>query len=81
VSTFEEWNRQALDELGIDPETLDRELVLAVARDVAHSVTRRAAPLATYLLGVAVGRGASAADAAARLTRLADVWLARGPQL
>lgn len=81
MSTFEEWNRQALDELGIDPETLDRELVLAVARDVAHSVTRRAAPLATYLLGVAVGRGASAADAAARLTRLADVWLARGPQL
>ena len=81
MGTFEEWNREALDELGIDPETLDRELVLGVARDVAHGVTRRAAPLATYLLGVAVGRGASAPDAAARLTRLAEVWLARGPQL
>jgi hypothetical protein len=32
--------------------------VLDLARDVAHGVLRPAAPLSTYLLGLAVGRGA-----------------------
>jgi hypothetical protein len=81
MSTFEEWNRQALDQLGLDPGTLDRDLVLGVARDVARSVTRPAAPVTTYLLGVAVGRGASASDIAACLTELANEWLKRGPLL
>jgi hypothetical protein len=80
MSTFDEWNRQALDQLGLGPEILDRDLVLGVARDVAHGVTRPAAPVATYLLGVAVGRGASAPDAAARLAKLADEWPERGPR-
>ena len=38
---------------------------------MAHGVARPAAPLTTYLLGVAVGRGADPAQAAARLTALA----------
>jgi hypothetical protein len=82
MGTFEEWNSQALDELGLDPETLDRHLVLAVASDVARWVIRPAAPVTTYLMGVAVGRGASAPDAAASLTALAEQWLLnRGPRL
>jgi hypothetical protein len=47
---------------------------LDVARDVAHQVARPAAPLTTYLLGVAVGRGADPTEAAARITALADQW-------
>jgi len=77
MSLFEEWTRQVLDELGLDAEMLDRELVLDVAREVAHGVARPTAPLTTYLLGVAVGRGASAPDAAARLTKLAREWQER----
>jgi hypothetical protein len=50
-----------LDELGLGGEMLDPELVLEVAREVAHGVARP--PLTTYLLGIAVGRGANAADA------------------
>jgi hypothetical protein len=44
--------------LGVDPlgDTQVREL-LAVARDVAHGVERRATPLATFLLGAAMQRG------------------------
>jgi hypothetical protein len=48
--------------------------VLDLARDVAHGVMRPAAPLSTYLLGVAVGRGADPSIAAATITRLAEGW-------
>lgn len=74
MSQLQEWNRRALDELGLDPATLDQGLVLDLARDVAHGVARPAAPLSTYLLGVAVGRGADPAEAAARLTNLSASW-------
>jgi hypothetical protein len=43
----------------IDPPELNpplEEELLALARDVAHQSERRFAPLATYLVGVAVGR-------------------------
>ena len=38
--------------------------LLALARDAAHEIERPAAPLTTFLVGVAVGRGATL-DAAA----------------
>lgn len=77
MNLIEEWTRQVLDALSLDAETLDRDLVLDVARDVAHGVARPAAPLTTYLLGVAVGRGANPREAAATLTGLAGEWQAR----
>jgi Domain of unknown function (DUF6457) len=45
---------------------------------VAHAVARPAAPLTAYLLGLAVGRGIPAAEAAARVGQLAAAWAA-GP--
>ena len=45
--------------------------MLDLARDVAHQVLRPGAPVTAYLLGLAVGRGADPADAAARLSELA----------
>lgn len=72
--TLTEWAGICADELGLDLATdkSDVDRVLDLARDAAHQVTRPAAPLTTYLLGVAVGRGADPADAAARLTALAN---------
>jgi hypothetical protein len=45
--------------------------VLDLARDSAHDVERVAAPLTTFLVGVAVGRGGSLAAIAAQTTALA----------
>ena len=39
-------------------------LLLYLTRDAAHGVTRPAGPLTTYLVGIAVARGASAEEAA-----------------
>jgi hypothetical protein len=44
------------------PGTLRSEL-LDLTGDIAHNVVRVAVPLTSYLMGVAVGRGAPAEDA------------------
>lgn len=74
MNTLHSWTATVCSELGVDPGDVDRELVLDLARDVAHGVTRPAAPLTAYLLGLAVGRGTPAVDAAARVTELAQTW-------
>ena len=74
MSVLEDWLTAACRELGLDRGDIDRDLVLDLARDVAHGVARPGAPLTAYLLGLAVGRGAPARDAAARLTELAEGW-------
>jgi len=45
-------------------------VLLDLARDAAHEVERVAAPLTTFLAGVAVGRGLPLEDAARTLTNL-----------
>ena len=45
--------------------------LLDLARDSAHEVERVAAPLTTFLVGVAVGRGAPLGAVAAQATALA----------
>ncbi|GHC95534.1 hypothetical protein GCM10007079_47320 [Nocardiopsis terrae] len=79
--TLVEWSelvRAELDLTGTDPlQKTDVDRVLDLARDAAHSVARPAAPLTTYLLGVAVGQGADPEAAAAALSRLA---LAQGEE-
>ena len=44
------------------PEATQDEL-LTLTGDIAHNVVRLAVPLSSYLIGVAVGRGASAEEA------------------
>ena len=70
--TLDEWIEVACAELGLEPAEANRQLVLDLARDVAHNVVRPGAPVSAYLLGLAVGRGADPAEAAARLTALAE---------
>ncbi len=73
MNTLDEWTQAVIAELRLT-NAADRDLVLDLARDVAHNVARPAAPLTTYLAGVAVGAGQDASDVAARITRLAEGW-------
>jgi hypothetical protein len=68
------WLNSVAAELGITDVALDNNdihTLLDLARDSAHEVERLAAPLTTYLVGVAVGRGGSLGASAARVTALA----------
>jgi hypothetical protein len=55
------WVATVLDEFGlaVDADQVTR-VVLDLARDVAHSVDRPAAPVTAYLLGIAAGQAAAA---------------------
>ena len=74
MPTLDEWTARAATALGLEPDAVDQHLVLDLARDVAHGVARPAAPLTTYLVGMAVGRGADPAGAAATIRELAATW-------
>jgi hypothetical protein len=74
MSGLDQWTAAVCAELGIDPGSESTKTVLNLARVVAHSVDRPAAPLTAYLLGVAVGHGQPLADTAMRLQRLARAW-------
>lgn len=74
MNVLTEWTAVACKELGIDPATVDRDLILELTKDVAHGVARPAAPLTAYLLGLAQGAGTAPEDAVARLTDLARNW-------
>ena len=58
------------------PADVDVPAVLDVAKDVAHNVERKAAPVSTFLLGVAVGGGMPASVAVERAHELAVGWSA-----
>jgi hypothetical protein len=58
---LDEWISELATALGVDPAAVDRDLILDLARDAAHGVARPAAPLTTFLVGLAAGhRGATA---------------------
>ena len=71
---LDQWLSAVSSELGTDDLTLDNNAIhtlLDLARDSAHEVERVAAPLTTFLVGVAVGRGQSLGAVAAKATALA----------
>lgn len=74
MSALDSWTDAACAELGLRPGDVSTRLVLDLARDVAHGVERPAAPLAAFLLGLAVGHGQPPEDAARRLRDLAAGW-------
>jgi hypothetical protein len=74
VDALDEWLEAVHKELGIQSDEAVRKTVLNLARVVAHTVDRPAAPLTAYFLGAAVGRGEELAAAAERLERLARSW-------
>lgn len=56
------------------PADVNVDVVLDVARDAAHGVERPAAPVTTFLLGMAVAGGMDVNEAAARIQALAATW-------
>ena len=72
---LQQWLSALAAELGVGDIDLDEAAVttlLDLARDAAHEVERVSAPLSTFLLGVAVGRGADLGPAAQTATALLD---------
>ena len=75
MTDLDDWANDVCAALGLDPGTVDVNVVLNLARDVAHSVARPAAPLTAYLVGVAVGRGATPQEATETVLRLAEGYI------
>ena len=51
------WIKNIAKKLDLNHEVLDVEKILDLTRDVAHNVERKVAPLTTFLLGYAAGKG------------------------
>lgn len=60
-----QWIEEVCSALELDPGDADVSEILNLARDAAHLIERRAAPVTTYLVGVAAGRSGTP-DAASR---------------
>ena len=74
MNVLAEWTELVCRELGVDPAKIDRDALLDLTKEVAHGVTRPAAPLTAYLLGLAQGAGSAPQDAVERLSALARDW-------
>ena len=70
---MDRWVEAVKKELGLEIE-IDKDLILDVARDVAHAIERPATPVTTYLLGYAVARGADLNAAVSTIEKLAKQW-------
>ena len=79
---MDEWVYRLTELLGLDPSDVDVRAVLDLARDAAHHVDRPAAPVTTYLVGLAVGRRGGSAEAVAQAFASArELALGWGPPL
>jgi len=75
---LDEWAAAAAQTLGVTDVEVPTELILNVASDAAHGVARPAAPISTFLLGIAYGRSGGSPEALRRaaqeLTARAESW-------
>jgi len=73
-----DWIDELCDVLDVEADDIDEALILDLARVAAHNVERPAAPITTFMLGLAAG--ARKADPeeierlAARAQALAEAW-------
>ncbi|HEV7469032.1 MULTISPECIES: DUF6457 domain-containing protein [unclassified Pseudonocardia] len=81
AKAMSEWVTAVARELGLEG-ALDSDasvdLVLDMTSDVAHGVSRPAAPVTAFLIGVAAGRAddpaVAARDYAGKVSKLAEGW-------
>ncbi len=66
------WVAQLSAALGVDPASTDVAVLLDVARDAAHGVARPAAPLTTFLVGLAAGLRGGGPDAVGEAAAIAQ---------
>lgn len=76
---LDRWMAEACEMLGLDPADVPIGTVLDLARRVAHGVARPAAPVTTFLLGLAIGSGRSD-DVAGLADRIGDLAERRGSE-
>ena len=70
----DDWVTHLAAHLGVGSD-IPSDALLDTARVVAHDVERKATPLTTYLIGLAVGRGDQDVEALCkRVTELARDW-------
>lgn len=79
TTPLDAWVHRVCAALGLDPAAVDRDLILDLARDAAHGVARPAAPLTTFLAGLAAGRDGADPDAIARAARTVTELLPAEP--
>ena len=74
------WINAVSTELNL-PADVNIDVILDVARVAAHGVERPAAPVTTFLLGLAVAGGMDVNEAAAKIQTLAATWPAPAEQV
>jgi hypothetical protein len=76
-SALAAWASGLAADLGVE-QVLDVDAVLDLASDAAHAIMRPAAPLTTYLVGVAIGRAggdpAQVAEVLERVRVAIEAW-------
>lgn len=78
-SDLHRWVVAATRRLGVDPDAVDVDVLLDLAREVAHTVARPAVPLTTFLAGYAVARGGGDRGALERAVREVEAMVAGWP--
>ena len=78
TESLDAWVTALAHALEISPAQVDQDTLLELAGEAAHRVERPAAPLTTYLVGLAAGRDgggpAAVSKATAVATNLAQGW-------
>jgi hypothetical protein len=69
---LDDWSQRLIAALGLELEQVDIGLILDVARDSAHAITRPAAPVSTFLVGYAAARAGGGAEQIERASRIAQ---------
>jgi len=78
---MDDWIEAVCRELGLPAELVaevEVDAILEVAKHAAHQVMRPAAPVSTYLMGLAVAQGADPTQVADRIAGLAQGWPSSG---
>lgn len=75
---LDDWVAELALALDLPAGVVDIALMLDLARDAAHGVARPAAPLTTFLVGLAAGRAGATADDVLAAVRVAESRLASG---
>lgn len=67
------WVEAVQKELGLQV-SFDVDSLLDAARVAAHTIERPAAPITTFLIGVAVANGIDLQEACTKIAELAKTW-------
>lgn len=73
AENMNDWIEEVKKELEVT-YSFDIDSILETARDAAHTIERKAAPVTTFLLGYAVAAGADFETATKKIAELAKNW-------